>query len=175
MLKIKFSRVGKPGQQEFRVIVQEHTKDPWGKFLENLGIYNPRTKKATLKTDRIKQLIANGAQATDTVRNFLIGQGVIEGKKVNVTHISKERHAKMAAGKEAIEKAKVDAEAKAHAQAKAAQEAAEAAEAAAKAAAEAAEAAAAAEKAAKDAAPIAVEETAPVAEAPAAETETPKE
>jgi small subunit ribosomal protein S16 len=173
MLKIKFSRVGKSGQQEFRVIVQEHTKDPWGKYLENLGIYNPRTKKAELKADRIKEYVAKGAQMTDTVHNLMVSQGIIEGKKVNVTHISKERTAKMAAGEVALAKAKADAEAKARAVAEAAQAKALEEEAAAKAAAEAAEAAAVAEKAAKDAAPL-VAETPVEAEAPAVE-EAPKE
>lgn len=137
MLKIKFSRVGKTGQQEFRVIVQEHTKDPWGKFLENLGMYNPRTKKATLKTDRIKEYISKGAQLTDTVHNLFVSLGIVEGKKHSVSHLNKGRRQKMAdelkkqedEKKAAEEKAKAEVEAK-----KAAEEAAKAAEEAAKAA-----------------------------------------
>lgn len=94
MLSIRLSRRGKKKQPFYRVIICEKTKDPWGDYLENLGNYNPRTKELNLKADRIKYWLDKGAQPSDTVWNFLIEKGIVEGKKRTVTKISKKRLAK---------------------------------------------------------------------------------
>ena len=101
MLAIRFSRTGKKKQPYYRIIVNEKTKDPWGDYLENLGVYNPRTKAADLKADRIKYWLAKGAQPSATVWNLLVSKGIVEGKKKKVTKISQKRAAKIA---EAIKK-----------------------------------------------------------------------
>ena len=101
MLAIRFSRTGKKKQPYYRIIVNEKTKDPWGDYLENLGVYNPRTKVADLKADRIKYWLAKGAQPSATVWNLLVSKGIVEGKKKKVTKISHKRAAKIA---EAIKK-----------------------------------------------------------------------
>jgi small subunit ribosomal protein S16 len=99
MLVIRFSRTGKTKQANFKLIVSEKTKDPWGNYLENLGNYNPRTKVAELKADRIKYWLAKGAQPSATVWNLLVSKGITEGKKQKVTKISKKRAAKIAEAK----------------------------------------------------------------------------
>ena len=71
MLTIRFSRTGKSKQPYFRVIVSEKRRDPWGKYLELLGNYNPRTKKAELKVERIKHWLSVGAQPSERVAKFL--------------------------------------------------------------------------------------------------------
>jgi len=81
MLAIKLARRGKKNQPFFRLIIQEKSKDPFGSFLENLGHWNPRTKKGEFHKERIVYWISKGAQPTPTVNNLLINQGVIEGKK----------------------------------------------------------------------------------------------
>lgn len=132
MLKFKFSRVGKSGQQQFRIIVQEHTKDPWGTVLDNVGIYDPRTKKATLDTEKIKMYLANGTQTTDSIYNLFVTNGLISGKKKNVSKVTKKirKEAEDLKKKEIEDKAKAEkaaADAKI-AEAKAAEEAKAAAE-----------------------------------------------
>ncbi len=124
MLKIKLSRVGKKKQPIYRILVMEHTKDPWGNYLENVGTYNPLTNPATvtLKEDRVKHWMSQGAQPTDSVHNILVEAGLIKDKKRNVSKLGK---AAKTAIKEAAEKAKEEAKAKAEAE-KAAKEAAEA-------------------------------------------------
>lgn len=97
MLAIKFSRKGKRNQPFFRIVVLEKSKDPRGDFLEDLGFFNPLTKKASLKNERIKYWLSHGAQPTGSVHNFLINQGVIKGEKVKVTKV----HLKM---KKSLEK-----------------------------------------------------------------------
>jgi small subunit ribosomal protein S16 len=96
MLTIKLSRSGKRKQPTYRILVLEKSKDPWGDYLENLGYYNPRTKKAELNTDRIKYWISKGAQVTDSMHNLLITSGIISGEKKSVTKISNKRREKIA-------------------------------------------------------------------------------
>ena len=83
MLTIRLSRVGKKKQPEYRLIINEKTKDPWGDVLEYLGYYNPRTKPATIKfeVERIKYWLSKGAQVSDTVKNILIELNILDGEK----------------------------------------------------------------------------------------------
>ncbi|MBL7054093.1 30S ribosomal protein S16 [Patescibacteria group bacterium] len=94
MLTIKLSRRGKKNQPFYRLIVLEKSKDPFGDFLEDLGFYNPLTKKISLKADRIKYWISKGAQTTGTVRNLLISNEIIKGAKVKVTKVNAKKLAK---------------------------------------------------------------------------------
>jgi len=99
MLSIRLRRVGKRKQPQYRLIVLDRAKDPWGDYLENLGTYNPRTKpkQIILKADRIKHWILKGAACTDTVWNLLLEQKIVEGEKRKTARISKKRKAKIAA------------------------------------------------------------------------------
>jgi len=84
MLMIRLSRVGKKKQPEYRLIVSEKQKDPWGDFLEQVGFFNPRSNPPTVnfKTERIQYWLSKGAQVSDTVKNLLIEQNIIPGKKI---------------------------------------------------------------------------------------------
>lgn len=81
MLTIRFSRVGRKNKAQFRIVLQEHTMAPTGKHIAVLGSYDPHQKKAVLKTDKIKEWIGKGAQASDSAYNLFVKEGVIEGKK----------------------------------------------------------------------------------------------
>ena len=87
MLSIRLRRTGKKKQPQYRVIVLDKRKDPWGDFIENLGTYNPMTNPNTinLKTDRIKYWLGVGAQPSPTVHNILIDEKIIDGDKVKTT------------------------------------------------------------------------------------------
>lgn len=97
MLVIRLTRVGKKKQPEYRFIISEKARDPWGRALEILGQYNPRSNPATvnLKKDRIEHWISKGAQCSDTVWNILVDQGVVKGDKRKVVSISKRRKEKI--------------------------------------------------------------------------------
>jgi len=98
MVSIRLSRVGRRNQPSYRVIVVPKHHDPWGKTLEVVGHYNPRRnpRELVLKADRIKDWLAKGAEASDTVWNLLVDEKIVEGKKHSVTHISKARTDKKA-------------------------------------------------------------------------------
>ncbi|MFA6198046.1 MAG: 30S ribosomal protein S16 [Patescibacteria group bacterium] len=84
MLAIRLSPTGKKGQKFFRVIVSEKTKDVFGDYIELLGNYNPHPNpaQATLKAERIKYWLSQGAQASPTVHNLLVDQKIIDEPKV---------------------------------------------------------------------------------------------
>ena len=86
MLIIRLQRTGRKHEPTFRLVLTDSKNGPKsGKFLEILGSYDPRDKNTTaIKGDRIKELIKNGAQLSDTVHNLLINHKIIEGKKINV-------------------------------------------------------------------------------------------
>ncbi len=71
MLAIKLRNVGKKHQRSFRVVVQEKHSKLQGKFVEDLGWWNPHTNKTDLKTDRAAYWIKAGAQPSQTVRQLL--------------------------------------------------------------------------------------------------------
>lgn len=96
MLTIRLSRTGKRNKPNFRLIVVDKQKDPWGTFLENVGYYNPKSKDLQVAADRIKFWMSKGAQPSGTIHNLLISKGILEGKKVRASKLSKKRKARLA-------------------------------------------------------------------------------
>ena len=84
MLKIKLKLIGKKHQRSFRIIVQEAREKLKGKFVEDLGWWNPHFDKFGIKKDRVLYWLKKGAQPTDTCYNLLVESKIIEGKKRSV-------------------------------------------------------------------------------------------
>ncbi len=97
MLAIRMARVGRKKQAMFRIVVSEKKRDMYGDHLEIVGNYNPQSKVAVLKADRIKYWLSMGAVASASLQNLLIKQGVITGKKAKSVSLTDKRRAKMAA------------------------------------------------------------------------------
>ena len=91
MLMIRLSRVGKKKYPLYRMVIQENSRDPWGKALEILGHYNPHNKELVVKKDRIEYWTSVGAQMSVTVNNLLITKQIIKGKKIKATKINKKK------------------------------------------------------------------------------------
>ena len=72
-LKIRLRRMGRKKAPTYRIVVAESSSPRDGRFVANLGHYNPRTQPATLVVDQEKARawIAKGAQPTDTVTSLL--------------------------------------------------------------------------------------------------------
>ena len=81
MLIIRFSRVGKRNHAQFRVVLTEKSAAVKSKPIEVLGGYDPHQKTSSLREDRIKYWISQGAQLSDSAYNLMVSQGIIEGKK----------------------------------------------------------------------------------------------
>ena len=72
-VKIRLRRMGAKKNPYYRVVVADSRDPRDGKFIEEIGTYDPLTTPATIKIDmeRAKYWIGCGAQPTDTVRGLL--------------------------------------------------------------------------------------------------------
>ena len=83
MLVIRLFRTGKKNQAFFKIVVTDKTKAPRaGRYLEEVGFYNPLKKEKKLNAERIKYWISVGAKPSPTLHNLLISEKIIEGKKI---------------------------------------------------------------------------------------------
>ena len=73
MVKIRLRRMGAKKAPYYRVIVADSRSPRDGRFIEELGTYDPSAEGEKIKVnmERAKYWIANGAQPTDTVRGLL--------------------------------------------------------------------------------------------------------
>ncbi len=85
MLKIRLQRIGRKNDPAFRaVLTDSKNSTKSGRFLEIVGTYNPKKGETVFKTERIEYWMSKGAKLSDTMHNFLVHQGTIKGKKINV-------------------------------------------------------------------------------------------
>ncbi len=98
MLMLKLKRVGKKHQASFRLIVDEKRHQLFGKHVEDLGWYNPRTDKSEINKERVEYWMKTGAKPTDTVHNLLITAGILSGKKIAVHSQPKKKEGDTKAG-----------------------------------------------------------------------------
>ncbi len=79
-VKIRLRRMGAKKAPFYRVVVADSRFPRDGRFIEEIGYYNPMTDPADIKIDgeKAKKWIANGAQPTDTVKSLLKKSGITE-------------------------------------------------------------------------------------------------
>ena len=80
MVKMRLRRMGQKKAPFYRIIVADSRSPRDGRFIEEIGTYDPLKTPADVKidADKAKQWIANGAQPTDTVKDILKKSGVID-------------------------------------------------------------------------------------------------
>jgi small subunit ribosomal protein S16 len=81
MLSLRLKRIGKKHQASFRLVIGERRSKLKGDSLEDLGWYNPREKKSQFNKERVNYWLGVGAQASDTVHNLLVKEGIVTAKK----------------------------------------------------------------------------------------------
>ena len=79
-VKIRLKRIGAKKTPFYRVVVADSRYPRDGRFIEEIGYYNPMVNPADIKIDseKAKKWVANGAQPTETVKSLLKKAGVIE-------------------------------------------------------------------------------------------------
>lgn len=79
-VKIRLKRIGAKKAPFYRVVVADSRYPRDGRFIEELGYYNPLTDPVDIKIDpeKAKKWVANGAQPTETVRSLLKKAGITE-------------------------------------------------------------------------------------------------
>ena len=72
-VKIRLRRMGAKKSPFYRIVVADSRYPRDGRFIEEIGTYNPLTEPSTVKVDaeKVQMWIKNGAQPTDTVRALL--------------------------------------------------------------------------------------------------------
>lgn len=72
-VKIRLRRMGAKKAPFYRIVVADSRYPRDGRFIEEIGYYNPMQEPSVVKVDpeKAKKWIANGAQPTDTVRELL--------------------------------------------------------------------------------------------------------
>lgn len=80
MVRIRLRRIGLKGQPTYRIVAADKEAPRDGRFLEILGVYNPRTNPATIKLneDRIFHWMKNGAQPSESAAQVLKSAGTLE-------------------------------------------------------------------------------------------------
>ena len=76
-VKMRFKRMGSKKNPFYRVVVADSRAPRDGKFIEELGYYNPLTKETKLDAELVAKWIGNGAQPTDTVKALLKKNGML--------------------------------------------------------------------------------------------------
>lgn len=77
-VKIRLKRMGAHKAPFYRVVVADSRYPRDGRFIEEIGTYNPLTEPSTIKIDleKAQKWIANGAQPTDIVKTLLKKSGM---------------------------------------------------------------------------------------------------
>ena len=78
-VRIRLKRMGAKKQPRYRIVVADARSPRDGRFIEEIGFYNPLADPAEVKIDqdRAKKWLARGAQPTDTVRALFVRTGIL--------------------------------------------------------------------------------------------------
>ncbi len=85
MLAIRLFRIGRKHQPSYKIVVTDKRNSvSGGRFVDEVGFWNPQTKQKTVEVEKIKAWMAKGARPSNTIHNLLLKENVIKGKKVAV-------------------------------------------------------------------------------------------
>ena len=79
-VKMRLTRMGAKKAPFYRVIVADSRSPRDGRFIEEIGYYNPLTNPVDIKidADKAKKWLGNGAQPTETVKALLKKSGIVD-------------------------------------------------------------------------------------------------
>lgn len=123
-VKLRLRRMGKKRQPIYKLVAADVRSPRDGRFIEAIGIYNPKTNPSTVEIDEERALywLGVGAQPTDTVKNLLSAEGILykqsllrkgmteEEVSTAMQEWNKNKESKEATAKAKVEKAKSEKE-----------------------------------------------------------------
>ena len=79
MVKIRLRRMGAKKAPFYRIVVADSRYPRDGRFIEEVGFYDPTKEPTVIKVDgeKVKKWLSTGAQPTDTVKALLKKEGVL--------------------------------------------------------------------------------------------------
>lgn len=92
-VKLRLKRMGKKKQPIYKVVAADSRSPRDGKFIEAIGLYNPKSDPATveIKEDRALYWLNVGAQPTDTVKNLFTHQGIMLKRELAKKGVSEDQ------------------------------------------------------------------------------------
>lgn len=91
MIKIRLRRMGAKKRPSYRIVVAESSSPRDGKFIEIIGTYDPLTEPSTvrLNEERARHWLSVGAQPSETVRDILRRQNLVEDDALHTARHNK--------------------------------------------------------------------------------------
>ncbi|MBQ8848948.1 MAG: 30S ribosomal protein S16 [Clostridia bacterium] len=77
-VKMRLRRMGAKKAPTYRVIVADSRSPRDGRFIEEIGYFNPRSDELKIDADKAKAWLSNGAQPTDTVKALLKKSNIVD-------------------------------------------------------------------------------------------------
>ena len=77
-VKIRLRRMGAKKAPTYRVVVADSRSPRDGRFIEEIGYFNPRSDELKIDGDKAKTWLKNGAQPTETVKSILTKNGLLK-------------------------------------------------------------------------------------------------
>ena len=71
MLKLRLKRVGRKGSPAYRLVVMENSARRDGRPVEEVGYYDPISKKSKFEVEKIQKWLSHGAKPTEVVSSLL--------------------------------------------------------------------------------------------------------
>ena len=78
MVKLRLKRMGAKKQPSYRIVAADSRAPRDGRFIEEVGFYNPRSNEVKVDEEAALKWLNNGAQPSDTVRSILSKQGIMK-------------------------------------------------------------------------------------------------
>ena len=77
-VKMRLRRMGAKKAPTYRVVVADSRFPRDGRFIEEIGHYNPKSDEVKIDAEKAKKWLANGAQPTDTVKALLKKSNIVD-------------------------------------------------------------------------------------------------
>ena len=77
-VKMRLRRMGAKKAPTYRVVVADSRFPRDGRFIEEIGHFNPKSDEIKIDAEKAKKWLANGAQPTDTVKALLKKSNIVD-------------------------------------------------------------------------------------------------
>ena len=96
MVRIRLRKIGSKGRAVYKIVVADQRKPQGGKYLEEVGTYDPHTSPATVKIieDRVTDWITKGAQPSESVLKLFHIIGFDNNGKIKPLELTKKKKKK---------------------------------------------------------------------------------
>lgn len=84
MLRLRLQRIGKRNYATYRVVVADQHAPVKGRFIADVGWYNPHTNEFKVDAPTVSAWLSKGVQPSATVHNLLITHKLLEAEKVTI-------------------------------------------------------------------------------------------